>query len=90
MNLIFKNPTIKTDYEFNKKTIGLSRGEVSRLWTKHNFSEERMIFSILIGYLDSLCEIADECKDHYKSHPTIDLTYATCTTCSGTPVLCLC
>ena len=77
MNLIFKNPTIKTDYEVHKKISGLSMEETSRFWTKNNFSEERKIFSILIGYLDSICEIADECESQYEHHPTIDLTYDT-------------
>ena len=77
MNLIFKNPTIKTDYEYFKKTQGLSMEETSRFWTKNKFSEERIAFSILIGYLDSICEIADECENQYESHPTIDLTYET-------------
>ena len=77
MNLIFKNPTIKTDYEYFKKTQGLSMEETSRLWTKNKFSEERIAFSILIGYLDSICEIADECENQYESHPAIDLTYKT-------------
>ena len=77
MNLIFENPTIKIAYEFNKKTMGLPREEVSRLWTKNNFSKERIILSVLVGYLDSFCEIADECEDYYESHPTIDLTYQT-------------
>ena len=77
MKLIFKNPTIKTDYEYHKKTQGLSMEEQSRLWSKNNFSEERMVFSILIGYLDSFCEIADECENQYESHPTLDLTYDT-------------
>ena len=77
MNLIFKNPTIKTDYEVNKKISGLSMEETSRFWTKNKFSEERIAFSILIGYLDSICEIADECESQYELPPTIDLTYET-------------
>ena len=77
MNLIFKNPTIKTDYEVHKKISGLSMEETSRFWTKNKFSEERIVFSILIGYLDSFCEIADECGDHYELHPIVDLTYET-------------
>ena len=56
---------------------GLSMEETSRLWTKNKFSEERIAFSILIGYLDSICEIADECENQYESHLAIDLTYET-------------
>ena len=77
MNLIFKNPTIKTDYEFYEKNKGFSSGELSKLWDKNKFSEERRIFSILIGYLDSLCEVADACGPVYDSHPLLDLTYET-------------
>ena len=77
MNLIFKNPTIKTDYEYFKKTLGLSIEETSRLWTKNKFSEERKVFSILIGYLDSICDIADRCENQYEPHPMLDLTYET-------------
>ena len=77
MNLIYKNPTIKTDYDFHKKFSGLSIEETSSIWAKNKFSEERMALSILIGYLDSICEIADECENQYKTHPTLDLTYET-------------
>lgn len=77
MSLIFKNPTIKTDYDFHKKISGLSMEETSKLWAKNKFSEERLAFSILIGYLDSLNEIAEECSNLYESHPIVDLTYDT-------------
>lgn len=77
MSLTFKNPTIRTDYDYFKKTQSLSMQEQSCLWTKNKFSEERIAFSILIGYLDSFCEIANECENQYDHHPTIDLTYET-------------
>ena len=77
MNLVFKNPTIKTDYELNQKRLTLSKEEASRFWTKHEFGEERIAFSILVGYLSSLCEIAEECEQRYGSYTTLDLTYDT-------------
>lgn len=77
MNLIFKNPTIKTDYEFFGKLEGKSVEERSRICRKNNVTEERMALSILIGYLSSLCKIAEECENIYESRPTLDLTYAT-------------
>ena len=39
MNLTLKKPTIKTDYEVQKKISGLSMEETSRFWTKNKFSE---------------------------------------------------
>ena len=77
MNLIFKNPNIKTDYEFSKKKAERSLADGVKLWDKNNFTEERRVFSFLIGYMDSLCEIADECEPLYESHPQLDLTYET-------------
>ena len=77
MKLNLKNPLILDVYDVYKKTINLSVEETSRLWKKKRFGEEQITISILLGYLDSLCEIAEECENLYDSHPTIDLTYET-------------
>ena len=77
MNLIFKNNTIKTNYEMDQQILTLSKGEASRFWTKHNYGDEEIIFSILVAYLSSLCEIVEECEQQYGSHITLDLTYDT-------------
>lgn len=77
MNLIFKNPTIKTDFEINEKIQNMSKGEASRFWKKNNFTDERIIFSIMIGYLSSVCEMADEYNDQTDENVSLDLTYDT-------------
>ena len=77
MDLIFKNPTIKTDYEIHTKLLKLSKEEVSRYWTKNKFSEERITFSILIGYVSSICEMVDEYNDRENATIVLDLTYGT-------------
>ena len=77
MNLIFKNNTIKTNYEMDQQILKISKGEASRFWTKHNYGDEEIIFSILVAYLSSLCEIAEKCEQQYGSHITLDLTYDT-------------
>lgn len=77
MKLIFKNPTIKTDYEFSKKMEGLSIEESSRLWKRHNLTEERMAFLAPIGYLRSFCEVVELCEKNYNPDITLDLTYET-------------
>ena len=77
MNLIFKNPTIKTEYEINEKMQKMSKEEASRFWKNNNFTEERMSFSILIGYLSSICEMTDEYNYQLKEKASLDLTYDT-------------
>jgi hypothetical protein len=77
MNLIFKNPTIKTDFEINEKIQNMSKEEASRFWKKNNFTEERISFSIMIGYLSSVCEMADEYNDQTDEKVSLDLTYDT-------------
>lgn len=77
MNLIFKNPTIKTDFEINEKIQNMSKEEASRFWKKNNFTDERIIFSIMIGYLSSVCEMADEYNDQTDENVSLDLTYDT-------------
>ena len=72
MNLIFKNPTIKTDFEINEKIQNMSKGEASRFWKKNNFTDERIIFSIMIGYLSSVCEMADEYNDQTDENVSLD------------------
>lgn len=77
MSFVFKNPTIKTDFEINEKIQKMSKEEVSRFWKKNNFTEERISFSILIGYLSSVCEMADEYNDQTDEKVSLDLTYDT-------------
>jgi hypothetical protein len=77
MTLVFKNPTIETDWELHTKLLKCSKEEVSNYWTKHNHSKERIVFSILIGYLSSICEMADEYNDQTDANITLDLTYNT-------------
>lgn len=77
MNLIFKNPTIKTDFEINEKIQNMSKVEASRFWKKNNFTDERIFFSIMIGYLSSVCEMADEYNDQTDENVSLDLTYDT-------------
>lgn len=77
MSLIFKNPTIKTDFEINEKIQNMSKEEASRFWKKNNFTEERISFSIMIGYLSSVCEMADEYNDQTDEKVSLDLTYDT-------------
>jgi hypothetical protein len=77
MSMIFKNPTIKSDYEMNKRIQKMSKEEASRFWKKNNFTEERISFSIMIGYLSSVCEMADEYNDQTDEKVSLDLTYDT-------------
>ena len=77
MSLIFKNPTIKSDYEMNKRIQKMSKEEASRFWKKNNFTEERISFSILIGYLSSVFEMADEYNYQTDEKVSLDLTYDT-------------
>lgn len=76
MKLIFKNPTIKIDYEFSRKTTGLSVEECSRIWTRHKLTEERSVLQIPMGYFTSLCDMTDEYAETQKDI-SIDLTYET-------------
>jgi hypothetical protein len=55
----------------------MSKEEASRYWTRNNYSNERMVFSILIGYLSSLGEMADEYNDQTDDKVSLDLTYDT-------------
>lgn len=77
MTWVFKNPTIKTDWEINEKICRMSKEEASRFWKKNNFTEERISFSIMIGYLSSVCEMADEYNDQTDEKVSLDLTYDT-------------
>lgn len=77
MSLIFKNPTIKTDYELSQKIKGLSFEETSKQFAKHKLTEERIAFSILVNYLSSFYEIGEECEELYEPNSNIDLTYNT-------------
>lgn len=77
MSFVFKNPTIKTDFEINEKIQNMSKEEASRFWKKNNFTEERISFSIMIGYLSSVCEMANEYNDQTDEKVSLDLTYDT-------------
>lgn len=77
MSFVFKNPAIKTDFEINEKIQNMSKEEASRFWKKNNFTEERISFSIMIGYLSSVCEMADEYNDQTDEKVSLDLTYDT-------------
>ncbi len=77
MQLVFKNSTLEADYRLSRKTEGLTTQQASLFWKEHKLSEEKMAFSILLGYLSSLCEIVEEYEDTFDSHPTLDLTYDT-------------
>lgn len=77
MELNFKNPTIKKEYEFEKMTKGLSVKETSNLWNMLNISEDRIAFLMTIGYLASFDEIADEYAEQQNNGISIDLTYDT-------------
>jgi hypothetical protein len=77
MSFVFKNPTIKTDFEINEKIQNMSKEEASRFWKKNNFTEERISFSIMIGYLSSVFEMADEYNDQTDEKVSLDLTYDT-------------
>ena len=77
MTWVFKNPTIKTDWEINEKICRMSKEEASRFWKKNNFTKERISFSIMIGYLSSVFEMADEYNDQTDEKVSLDLTYDT-------------
>lgn len=77
MNLIFKNPTLEADFALSQKTNGMTNEQASQFWTKNKYSEEKMVLSIPIGYVDSLFEIVEEFEGKLESNPTLDLTYDT-------------
>jgi hypothetical protein len=77
MNLIFKNPTLEADFALSQRVNGMTNEGASQFWTKNKYSEEKMVLSIPIGYVDSLFEIVEEFEGKLESHPTLDLTYDT-------------
>lgn len=77
MKITFKHPTLEADFELSQKTNGMSKEQASQFWTKNKYSEEKMVLSIPIGYVDSLFEIVEEFEAKLESHPTLDLTYDT-------------
>jgi hypothetical protein len=77
MNLIFKNPTLEADFALSQKVNGKTNEGASQFWAKNKYSEEKMVLSIPIGYVDSLFEIVEEFEGKLESNPTLDLTYDT-------------
>lgn len=77
MKITFKNPTLEVDFALSQKVNGMTNEQASQFWTKNKYSEEKMVFSIPIGYVDSLFEIVEEFEGKLESHPTLDLTYDT-------------
>ena len=77
MNLIFKNPALKTDYEINERVQSFSKEELSRFWKQNNCPEDKKVVSVLMGYVSSLFEMADEYNRHYDATVGLDFTYDT-------------
>lgn len=77
MQLEFKNPKLKKEYEFNEKLNGLTKEQGAQVWKKNKTTESQMVFSMPCGYVSSLFEIVDEFKGKLKGNPTLDLTYDT-------------
>jgi hypothetical protein len=77
MQLEFKNPKLKKEYEFNEKLNGLTKEQGAQVWKKNKTTESQMVLSMLCGYVSSLCEIVEEFEGQIEGNPTLDLTYGT-------------
>ena len=77
MKLVFKNFVLKSEYEMSKKTANLTGEQFSQFMKKHNYSDNRMAFTMPCGYVSSLCEIIEEFEGHQEDGATLDLTYDT-------------
>lgn len=73
----FKNPLLKKDYELTIKSAKMALQEKLTFWDRNHFTEERKVLDILLGYLDSLLELAEELQPQCDRDSSLDLTYKT-------------